>query len=140
MPYLALIARLVIALVFIVSGWAKLQNPGEFRRTVAKFDLLPDQVARGFAAGLPWLEVALGLGMAAGLQVDILVTIVTLLVAVFTGAVILSMARGKNIECGCFGRLVSSKVGWHLIIRNCVLIGLLGLVFSQNGGAAALAP
>lgn len=140
MPYLALVARLIIALALVVAGWAKLQNLGEFSRTVVKFDLLPQQIARAFAAVLPWAEVVLGLMLGVGLQVDTVVMIVALLMLVFTGAIVASLVRGKNIECGCFGRLATTRLGWHLVTRNCVLIGLLGLVLAQNGGAAALAP
>ena len=53
--------------------------------------------------GLPFVEIALGLLLAAGAFTRVAGVASALLIAVFVLAVISAAARGLSIDCGCFG-------------------------------------
>ena len=51
---------------------------------------------------LPWLELVLGLFLIIGVFREWSVCMVTVLLVVFSGAMIFNLARGLDIHCGCF--------------------------------------
>ncbi|WP_019819073.1 MauE/DoxX family redox-associated membrane protein [Saccharomonospora saliphila] len=98
-----LLARLGLAAVWLVSGGAKLADPGQAYLAVQAYELLPGSLVGVVATGLPLVEVVLGLLLllGAGIRVTAVVSAVVLLA--FIAAVAQSWARGLTIDCGCFG-------------------------------------
>ena len=94
---IGLLARLGLAAVFLISGVSKAVNPRETRVAVRAYDLLPDGLADGVAAVLPYLEIGLGM------VVRWTAVAAAVLLVVFIGGVISVAARGLSIDCGCFG-------------------------------------
>ena len=115
-----LIARLLTAGVFVVSGGAKLADRAGTRRAVTDFGV-PPRLVRPVAEGLPWAE----LGAAALVLIPptawwgALASL--LLLASFTVAVSVNLGRGRTPECRCFGQLASSTVGPGTLIRNAII-------------------
>jgi hypothetical protein len=60
------------------------------------------------------------------------------LLAAFTAAITLSVARGRRPECHCFGQLSSKPAGGWATARNVVLGGLAAWVAVAGPGAGAL--
>jgi methylamine dehydrogenase accessory protein MauD len=50
------------------------------------------------------------------------------LLVAFTGAVAYQLARGRRVECNCFGRLHSAPIGTGTLLRNAVLLAGAALV------------
>jgi thiol-disulfide isomerase/thioredoxin len=120
---LALIARLVLAGVFAVAGIAKLADRQGTRKAAIGFGA-PERIAGVLAIALPLAELAVaGLLLPASTAVYGALGAVALL-ALFTGAIAISLARGRAPDCHCFGQLHSAPASWRTLARNAVLLGI----------------
>src|SRR3954471_7176668 len=140
-----LVARLLLAGVFIVAGIGKLADPSGFRGTLRGFRV-GEPLARIGAVALPVAELA----TAAALLVQPLAiwgaAAALLLLTAFTGAIVNALARGDAPDCGCFGPLQSAAVSRRQVVRNAVLGGLAvfvvatgpGTAIAQDGASAAV--
>ncbi len=100
---LGTVARLGLAAVFLVSGVVKAVDPDATYVAVRAYDVLPRAGVAVVAAVLPWLEIALGLVLLAGLATRAAAVVATGLLLVFVAGVTQAWARGLAIDCGCFG-------------------------------------
>jgi len=111
----------VLGGIFFYAGLQKVLHLHEFAEAVLAYQLLPESLAGLAVAGLPWLEVAAGFGLAAGLKRRSCLLLLTGLVAVFLVVIFITMARGLNIDCGC-GLFFQRQVGWAAVLEDVVLI------------------
>lgn len=100
---MSLLARLGLAAVWLISGWAKASDAQESMVAVRAYDLVPESMVRTVAIGLPSLELALGLLLLLGLGVRWTAVVSALLLLVLIAGVASAWARGLKIDCGCFG-------------------------------------
>jgi uncharacterized membrane protein YphA (DoxX/SURF4 family) len=98
-----LAARLILAGVFLVSGFLKAADPAQTKVAVRAYQLLPDGAAGAVAAVLPYLEIATGALLLFGLATRLAGILSGLLMIAFLIGVGSAAARGLNIDCGCFG-------------------------------------
>jgi uncharacterized membrane protein YphA (DoxX/SURF4 family) len=96
-------ARLVLAGVFLVAGGLKVVDPQTAVQAVRAYQLLPPVLESAVGWGLPFLEIALGLLLAAGLFTRVAAAAAGVLLVVFIAGVASAAARGLSIDCGCFG-------------------------------------
>jgi uncharacterized membrane protein YphA (DoxX/SURF4 family) len=85
---------------------------------------------------LPWLEVLVGGLIIVGLWTHIATFAGMALLTVFSGAVAISLLRGKDHGCGCFQSL--TPVQWQLVYRNILLMGLLPPIYTLSSGTWSL--
>jgi uncharacterized membrane protein YphA (DoxX/SURF4 family) len=97
------VARLGLAAVFLVSGTLKALDPDTTYVAVRAYDVLPKAGVALVAGVLPWLEIALGLLLLAGIAIRVVATVSAVLLLVFVAGVTQAWARGLSIDCGCFG-------------------------------------
>ena len=97
------LARFGLAAVFLVSGLLKAADPDQTYVAVRAYDVLPDIGVEIVAALLPWVEIALGLLLLAGVGTRLVAVLSAALLLVFVAGVIQAWARGLSIDCGCFG-------------------------------------
>ncbi len=97
------LARLGLAAVFLVSGVLKAVDPDATYVAVRAYDVLPRASVAVVAAVLPWLEIALGLVLLAGLATRVAAVAASGLLLVFVAGVTQAWVRGLAIDCGCFG-------------------------------------
>ena len=102
-PWAATAARLALGAVWIAAGAAKAADLAASVRAVRAYRLLPESVVPPLGAALPFVEVALGLLLIAGLGTRLLGAVSGLLLVVFVAGLASAWARGLRIECGCFG-------------------------------------
>ena len=119
-----LAGRFFIALVLLLAGAAKIRRQDELARAIGGYRLLPQALVRPVAIVLPWVEVALGTGLALGVATRVVALAIAVLLAVFTGAVAVSLARGLRIDCGCFGVAQGDPANGWTLARN---IGLMAV-------------
>ncbi|CAB4935207.1 unannotated protein [freshwater metagenome] len=100
---ITLIARLTVGGVLLVAGALKAFVPAEAASAVAAYKILPVKIAHIFGYGLPWLEIAIGLLLIAGLSIRLAGVVAGTVMVLFIGAIISVWARGILIDCGCFG-------------------------------------
>jgi uncharacterized membrane protein YphA (DoxX/SURF4 family) len=97
------LVRLGLAAIWLTSGWLKAIDPDQTYVAVRAYNVMPDSGVAAVAAGLPYLELALGLLVLLGLGTRLVAVLSALLFLVFIAGVAQAWARGLSIDCGCFG-------------------------------------
>jgi uncharacterized membrane protein YphA (DoxX/SURF4 family) len=97
------LARLGLAAVWLVSGLLKAMDPDQTYVAVRAYDVLPDAGVEVVAALLPWVELALGVLLLAGVGTRLVAALSAVLLVVFVAGVAQAWMRGLSIDCGCFG-------------------------------------
>lgn len=133
MAITATLFRFLVGTVFVLSGLAKLPRLREFEADIRRYDLLPPKVVRPLAGWLPVLELLFGLALLAGLGIRYVGAVICALLALFTLAIGVNLARGRRFDCGCLAIGAPSTIGWGAIMRNIFLLGMAAW-------AAAVAP
>ena len=95
--------RLVLGVVLLVAGAAKVIDPQASVAAVRAYELLPGGLVTVVGWGLPFLELVLGVLLLVGIAVRPAALATAVLLAVFVAAVVSAAARGLSIDCGCFG-------------------------------------
>jgi uncharacterized membrane protein YphA (DoxX/SURF4 family) len=119
--------RFWLAAVFLVAGLSKVGRRREFERAVAGYGLVPAHFAPFIAAALPPLELGGGMLLALGLGVSPAALTLAVLLAIFALAVSANLARGRRIDCGCFGAGIPRTITWRTVARN-VTLGAMAVV------------
>lgn len=101
-PWLTLACRIGLAAVLITAAVTKFP-PALSVQAVEAYDLFPTDVARLIGYTLPLFELALALLLLVGLATRYVGAVSALLMVVFIAGILSAMARGLNIDCGCFG-------------------------------------
>ncbi len=128
---LRLAARIVVAAVFLWAAVLKIVDPLGFARDISGFRLFPAWAAFLIALALPWLEALCAIFLVFGPWRRTSAILIALMLAGFIILTGLTMARGIDTNCGCFG-VQSHKADWGLILQD---TGLLFLTV-----AAGIAP
>ena len=120
--YLLFLYRVIVGFVFIYAGILKISDPAGFSDAINNYDLLPLSIVNIFAITLPWIEVVAGLFLLFGVSVKENSFIFSIMLVVFILAIVVSLGRGLNIECGCFGTSSGTKVGIIKLVENIILL------------------
>lgn len=102
-PRLTLASRLLLGLVFIFAAVPKLADPPGFAKAIWAYALFPAWSLAPLALVLPWLELACGLALCAGLWLRAAALWIGALLLAFCLALGLNLARRHPVDCGCFG-------------------------------------
>ncbi|MDQ3790833.1 MAG: DoxX family membrane protein [Actinomycetota bacterium] len=100
---IGLLVRVGLAAVWLVSGAIKVSDLNQTYVAVQAYDLLPSGAVSVVAAGLPFLELVLGVLLLAGLGTRLVAIASAVVLVAFIFGVAQSWARGLTIDCGCFG-------------------------------------
>lgn len=103
LPWLGLLARLVLGGVLLLAGYLKAFTPDKSQMAVRAYEILPIPVANFLGIILPWLEIGAGLLLIVGLGIRYVSIFGTVLMLIFVIAISQAWARGLSIDCGCFG-------------------------------------
>jgi uncharacterized membrane protein YphA (DoxX/SURF4 family) len=125
--YLLLSIRIFLGFIFIFAAITKVTDPNLFAQSIYNYKLLPDFTINFFAIAFPWIELVAGVLLIFGVSVKENSAILSSLLFVFIIAIIISVARGLDIDCGCFGTVDGAKVGLVKILENVGLL-ILGLI------------
>jgi|GEM_PF-7120001 len=117
------VARFAAGAYFVWSGSSKLGAPATFWRQVMDYRIVGPRSSRAIAAGVPPAEFIAGLFFAAGVLPIAMGIALLCLLAVFTVAIISSLSRRLDNECGCGAG--TARVSPWLVVRN---VGLATLV------------
>jgi uncharacterized membrane protein YphA (DoxX/SURF4 family) len=139
MRWAQIAARLVMAGIFIYASVDKIAHPAAFAKDVYNYQILPDALINLTALVLPWLELFLGLCLLAGIWLPGAVLAVNGLLIVFLSALVFNLARGLDVNCGCFstgGDAPGMSTGWYLLRDGgffAVAVFLFYTVFLRRG-------
>jgi uncharacterized membrane protein YphA (DoxX/SURF4 family) len=132
-PWISTAARLGLAAVFLIAGATKVGDLAGSGRAVNAYRLMPYDAAKVVGAAQPFLEIALGLLLLAGLAVRLSAGIAAVLLVIFIAGIASAWARGLQIDCGCFskgGELGAGQAptyGWE-ILRDLGFLALAGIL------------
>jgi len=143
MGVIVIIARFIMGGIFLVSGLAKISDPGRFILTLREFRLFPEVVVPFTAVWLPWLEFLLGLCLIVGILQRTSALMLACLNALFAAAIVSVISRGIDVDCGCFG-MIADMLGlpdmadMKAVIRDAVFIGLCMFIFASKSKVLSL--
>jgi len=121
--YLYLIFRVGLGVLFVYASLDKIWNPGLFAVSIANYKLLPLPLLHITAIILPWLEFFCGLALIFNYRARAANLIIGGMLGVFTLAIIISMFRGLDFNCGCYSQSTSeSNIGLGKVLNNLQLI------------------
>lgn len=125
----ATVLRVGLGALFVIAAVLKLRDPGAFATEIANYRLW-SELAPYLATTLPAIELVVGLTlMVAPLAWRRAAALATVgLLLVFTIAVAQVVARGINVDCGCFGGRSGPVTSWT-VARDLALLAAAALVF-----------
>ncbi len=133
----AMVARVAVGAILLTAGWVKLRRGSRlFRDAVLAYDLIPRRLVPLLAVVVPALEALSGTSLVVGLATLANAVLGFALIGIVTGAVLVSLARGKRHFCGCMGFSGDDVrvIQWSIAYRNLALMGALLLVVSSSEG------
>ena len=123
MRYLLVVLRLALAIVFLYAAYTKLREPWMlFAMSIDAYQLLPEWASLLLGRVLPWLELLLGLLLAAGFGLRYTAGGASILLAGFLAIMIRTYAMGMKIDCACFG--LGEVISARTLARDSVLLAL----------------
>src|SRR5918994_808145 len=122
-----LVARLLLALIFLVAGVAKLADRAGSRQAVVDFGL-PARLATPLGVLLPLAELAVAAALVPISTAWWGAVGALALLLLFVLGIAVNLARGRKPDCHCFGQLHSAPAGWKTLLRNGVLAAVAGFV------------
>ena len=125
-----LLVRIVLSLVFLIAGAAKLVHPARTRQALLEFGA-PKPLTPILAWVLPLTELSVGAALVPARTAWWGAAGAFVLLILFLVAIWWNLARGRRPDCRCFGQLHSAPIGWKLVLRNLVLVGLAGITLTQ---------
>ena len=135
---LLLAARILLGFVFVFAAVSKTAEPESFAQAINNYKLLPEFLINISAIVLPWIELCTGLLLLFGVSVRENSAILSGLLIIFISAIFISLIRGLDIECGCFGTVDGSKVGILKILENAGLLVLSLLLLKYDSKLLSL--
>jgi putative oxidoreductase len=129
----AILCRLILGSIFLYASIEKIIDPQEFAIAIYNYQLLPDWAINLLAVMLPWLEVLVAACLIAGIYTRGAALLASLLFLVFAVALTISLARGLDISCGCFGKS-SNNVTFLYLLRDMTLLIMSAYVLCCDRG------
>ncbi len=128
--YILFAFRLIVGGIFIWAGVSKIADPLSFAQNIRNYQLVGQSLSFVTAVFLPWVELIAGLWLIIGLYPKSSALLISCLLGFFIVLVAITMARGLNVDCGCFGTF-SRQADWWLIAEDSLWLALsLVLLFS----------
>jgi len=133
-----LVARLLLAVAFVVAGVAKQSDRAGSRKAITDFGL-PEAMAAPLGTLLPLAELGVGVALVpvATARWGALGALVLLLA--FIVGISVNLVKGRKPDCHCFGQLHSAPIGWQTLARNAALALAAMLVLWKGAGSSAFA-
>ncbi|MCJ7664407.1 MAG: DoxX family membrane protein [Desulfobacterales bacterium] len=139
-PYLSLIFRLILGVIFVYAGLIKITDPPGFAHALYNYHILPAWMINPLAICLPWVEVMAGAGLLAGIMIPGGALAVSGMLAVFAVVLGISLMRGLDVACGCFSTSsLAEPITWLYLARDLILLGMGIHILLFDQGSASLA-
>ena len=131
--------RIVLGIVFLYASFDKIRDPGNFAGNIQNYQLLPYGITNLFSILLPWVELYVGTCLILGVFVDGAAFLSTGMMVMFIIALGQALARGLNIECGCFSQ-EGSLVGLNTLLRDLIWLAMALFVWRREEKTLELFP
>jgi len=127
--------RLIVGLVFLLAGIAKLLlPPEEFINILRSYQVLPPELLVPVSFLLPGIELFCGSCLLVGIFLRWISLAIILQLIVFITIMAIVITSGIEIRgCGCFGNLGWQETPTEIILRDLILLSMSSiLLFSKR--------
>lgn len=122
---------IILAVIFLYSGYIKIDSPLQFAAAVTGYQLVPENLVFTIARYFPWVEIALGVLLLSGWKSRYAAMASAGLLLFFTVILTITYFRGINANCGCFS--FDDRISPKTIARDSIfLIPALFLIFEKK--------
>ena len=125
------VARLLLALVLLSAGAAKLADREGTRQAIVDFGA-PSALAAPLGLLLPLVELAVAATLLPASTGWWGALGALTLLSLFVGGITYNLARGRKPDCHCFGQLHSAPAGWRTLARNGAVAAVAGFVLWEG--------
>ena len=123
--YLTLVFRLSLGAIFIIASLDKIASPGDFASSIRNYRMVPYMLVNIMAIVLPWLEFFCGVLLILGIFIRASSLLISFMLIVFIIAISSAVARGLDIDCGCFKNVAfAGKVGWQRLFEDILMFAM----------------
>lgn len=121
--------RVIVGAIFMHAGLAKMADAPTFAASLNALQLFPNTLTSVAATSLPWLEVLAGFLLVADWPRRLGAFATLALSGSFAVAISLTMLRGLDADCGCFGP--GEPVGWMALGRDLLLATAAAFIYRE---------
>jgi uncharacterized membrane protein YphA (DoxX/SURF4 family) len=150
-PVVRAVARFGLGATFVYAAVAKIADPPSFAHEVFNYRILPGFAVNALALWLPWVELLAGIAVLSGFWFRGGTALLSAFLVVFIAAISINLARGRAIDCGCFGGKVTTSdaqrfFDMKVVVARDIGLLLLAAIALQSGrprddeGAVAVSP
>lgn len=118
---IVVVLRVLLAAVFLGAAIPKVMDPASFAEDVDNYRMLPDLLIGPVAVALPAVEILIAAALLTGIHAAGAALLAGTLLVGFAAAMVQSMVRGIDLDCGCFGAVAEMRVSGLTVARNVVL-------------------
>ncbi len=138
--WLAVPARWYLGVLFVGACLHKIAEPSSFAVDIATYDILPLALVNLAAITLPWVELLAGAMLLAGFRVRAGALLIAGMMAVFILALLVALARGLDMSCGCFASqgTEDDPISRLTVLRDLAWLALAMFVMIYDTGHAGL--
>ena len=123
--YLMPALRIILGILFIVTGALKFPNLKGFSVIIASYKLLPRQLVKPAAYIQPFVEFFVGWWVLSGINLFYAAVAGLLLMIVATVFITKGLMEKKRLEnCGCYGANITVPLSWKKFAENIIWIVL----------------
>lgn len=114
------LTRILLAVVFLYTGYIKIQAPLQFAAAVTGYQLVPERLIWPIATYFPWVEIILGIGLLIGWKIRYFSLGAVGILLFFTTILLITYFRGIQANCGCFS--FDDPISLKTIFRDSLLL------------------
>jgi len=131
---LVFFARIILGIVFIYASLDKISHPAAFAAAIGNYHVLPFGLENITGLIMPWLELLVGVMLIAGIMIDGAAIMSAIMMIIFILAISQALARGIDIDCGCFSVSTEDgeKVGLRRLLEDFVYLGFSLIIFYRT--------
>jgi uncharacterized membrane protein YphA (DoxX/SURF4 family) len=120
----------LLSIIFLVAGINKILDPDYFLQSMEQLKGIPGWAIPFIRVCLPLAEISIGAMLVLGIRPAMFASLalnIFFLLFIFGNYV----ANVGSVDCGCFGKVLSSEIGVTAILRQMVIVSLnIGVVLS----------
>jgi uncharacterized membrane protein YphA (DoxX/SURF4 family) len=138
-PLISLVFRWALGGIFLYAGLIKTCDSHGFAFAIYNYQILPGWMINPMAILMPGVETMVGVSLLLGIRAQAGALVATGLLGVFALALGMSLIRGLDIACGCFGTACSAgSITWLYLLRDLILMVMSVHIFSLDREIASM--
>lgn len=115
------LALALTSVTFLLAAVAKFRAPAATEASLRAFGV-PSVLAGTLKTALPGLEVAVAVALVLPMTFGLGAVAATLMLTVFSVAIAVQLAQGREPNCSCFGSASNAPISARTLLRNALLI------------------